>query len=98
MDRKILHKWLKSGYVENTIFYPTEEGTMQGGTISPTIANIVLDGMENLVQGIAKESDKINFVRYADDCARREPQFKPVKVRSRKLAMDPCSVGTGMIG
>ncbi len=67
MDRKILHKWLKSGYIEKEIFHPTEEGTMQGGTISPTIANEVLDGMESLVKNITRESDKINFVRYADD-------------------------------
>lgn len=66
MDRKILHKWLKSGYIEKEIFHPTEEGTMQGGTISPTIANEVLDGMESLVKNITRESDKINFVRYAD--------------------------------
>jgi RNA-directed DNA polymerase len=39
---------------------------MQGGTISPTVANIVLDGMETLVKSITRESDKVNFVRYAD--------------------------------
>jgi len=67
MDTKILHKWLKSGYIEKGTFHRTEEGTMQGGTISPAIANIVLDGMENLVKSLAKNSDKINYVRYADD-------------------------------
>ncbi len=39
----------------------------------------------------------VDYLRYQDDGARRKPQFKPVKVRSRELAMDPCSVGTGMI-
>ncbi len=31
IDRKILRKWLKSGYIEKQAFYPTEEGTPQGG-------------------------------------------------------------------
>ena len=35
MDREILRKWLKSGYLESDVFYNTEEGTPQGGIISP---------------------------------------------------------------
>lgn len=66
-DKRILHKWLKSGYMEKEIFYPTEAGTPQGGIVSPTAANLVLDGMEALVKNITKQSDKINFIRYADD-------------------------------
>lgn len=66
MDKKILHKWLKSGYIEKEIFHPTEEGTVQGGIFSPTAANQVLDGMEALIKSITHSSDKANFVRYAD--------------------------------
>ena len=66
-DKKILHKWLKSGYIEKEIFHSTEAGTPQGGIISPTAANLVLDGMEFLVKGVTKLPDKVNFVRYADD-------------------------------
>ena len=66
-DKKILHKWLKSGYIEKEIFHSTEAGTPQGGIISPTAANLVLDGMESLVKGVTKLPDKVNFVRYADD-------------------------------
>lgn len=46
MDRVILHKWLKAGFLEKTTLFPTEKGTPQGGIISPCLANIVLDGME----------------------------------------------------
>jgi len=67
MDKKILHKWLTSGYIEKEIFHPTKEGTPAGGIISPTAANIVLDGLEALVKGISTRPDKINYVRYADD-------------------------------
>jgi len=72
MDRKILGKWLKAGYVEGKRLYPTEEGTPQGGIISPVLANLVLDGLET----VALQADphrqgnlrpKINVVRYADD-------------------------------
>jgi RNA-directed DNA polymerase len=67
IDKTILNKWLKSGYIEKEIFHPTEEGTPQGGIVSPTAANIVLDGLEALIKSITKPSDKANFVRYADD-------------------------------
>lgn len=39
MDKAILHAWLKSGYMEKEVFYPTQEGSPQGGIASPTIAN-----------------------------------------------------------
>src|SRR2546427_997086 len=73
MDRAILKKWLKAGYMENHVLHPTEEGTPQGGIISPVLANMTLDGLERrlrerfpktTVPGIAA---KVNFVRYADD-------------------------------
>ena len=69
MDCKILDKCLKSGYIEKKILFPTNEGTPAGGIISPTIANIVLDGLETLIKkrNVSKPQDKVNFVRYADD-------------------------------
>ncbi|EJC3639673.1 group II intron reverse transcriptase/maturase [Salmonella enterica] len=76
MDRKILHKWLKAGYIANRQLFPTKAGTPQGGIISPVLANITLDGLEPLLrthfgrkfrfQGRTC-SHKVNFVRYADD-------------------------------
>jgi RNA-directed DNA polymerase len=39
MDKAILRKWLAAGFVENTVLYPTDEGTPQGGIISPVLAN-----------------------------------------------------------
>src|SRR5262249_52658813 len=39
MEKRTLKKWLKSGYIDKGIRYPTKEGTPQGGTISPVIAN-----------------------------------------------------------
>nr|WP_281797092.1 reverse transcriptase domain-containing protein [Desulforhabdus amnigena] len=45
MDKAVLYKWLRAGYVENGIHYPTRKGVPQGGIISPTISNMVLDGL-----------------------------------------------------
>ena len=49
MDKTILRKWLQAGYMENRRLYPTEEGTPQGGICSPVIANMALDGLEQLL-------------------------------------------------
>lgn len=43
-DKVVLQKWLKAGYMENRILFPTEAGTPQGGIISPTLANMTLGG------------------------------------------------------
>jgi retron-type reverse transcriptase len=49
MDKAILKKWLKARYMENRRLYPTKEGTPQGGICSPVIANMVLDGLEQIL-------------------------------------------------
>ena len=76
MDTQILEKWLKSGFVETGRIFPTEEGTPQGGAISPTLMNMTLDGLERILRErfparrkVNGETvfDKVNFVRYADD-------------------------------
>lgn len=50
MDRVILRKWLKAGFMEHRQLFPTEAGTPQGGIISPTLANMALDGLGPLLQ------------------------------------------------
>ena len=75
LDKKILKKWLRSGYIETKRLFPTEKGTAQGSPISPTICNMVLDGLEfRLLEKYHKIKiqgkayfPKVNFVRYADD-------------------------------
>jgi RNA-directed DNA polymerase len=67
MDRKVLRQWLASGYMESNTLFPTLAGTPQGGVISPCLANMVLDGLEDVVTRITNPSDKVHVIRYADD-------------------------------
>lgn len=67
MDKIPLKQWLKAGYMEGNIFHDTEAGTPQGGIISPTLANMTLDGMAAVVRLATARTEKVNFVRYADD-------------------------------
>ncbi len=71
LNKAILRKWLKAGYLDKNAFNRTEEGTPQGGIISPVLANLVLDKLEtelnNLFPVRRKEQKQFNFVRYADD-------------------------------
>lgn len=70
MDKIILRKFLKSGFMENNQLYPTTEGAPQGGSISPGLAVMALSGLEGKLRGSTKyrrDKEKINMVAYADD-------------------------------
>ena len=74
IDKTVLKKWLKAGYIESGSMYPTESGTPQGGIISPLLANMALDGLGKILSekfpmkiSSRKPTHKVNFVRYADD-------------------------------
>ena len=73
--RRQLRCWLKSGVMEKGNFSHTNEGTPQGGVISPLLANIALHGMEERIKqyaetlkGIKRDNrSSLNLIRYADD-------------------------------
>ena len=60
---KLIRKYLQSGIMINGIVVSNEEGTPQGGPLSPLLSNIMLDELD-------KELEKRGhrFCRYADDC------------------------------
>lgn len=74
-DTTVLRKWLKTGLIYQGQFQETEAGTPQGGIISPTLANVTLNGLEvGLTDFLSKKLGlvkamklKVNVVRYADD-------------------------------
>jgi len=49
--RELIKQWLKAGYVEAGMFHATTTGTPQGGTISPLLLNVALNGLEALLAG-----------------------------------------------
>jgi RNA-directed DNA polymerase len=67
--------WLKAGYCDQGELFPTNDGTPQGGVISPLLANIALHGMENRIKQYAEtlkgekamNRQSLNLIRYADD-------------------------------
>jgi len=68
LPQGVLRQWLKSGYMEANTLHDTNEGTPQGGIISPILCNMTLDGLEELViKGRNKKVRKLNIIRYADD-------------------------------
>jgi len=80
IDKEVLRKWLKAGYMEKQTLYPSENGTPQGSVISPCLANWVLDGLQIAIDkacGIfyqkgnpakrVNNKNGIHLIRYADD-------------------------------
>ncbi len=70
MDKQILRKFLRAGYMEKRRLYFTELGTEQGSIISPTLALMALSGIEGRIRDHRKrtrDKEKINFISYADD-------------------------------
>ena len=60
---KLIRAFLNAGVMENGLVSPTDEGTPQGGPLSPLLSNIVLDDLDREL-----ERRGHRFVRYADDC------------------------------
>jgi group II intron reverse transcriptase/maturase len=60
---KLIRAYLNSGVMVNGVVQDTEEGTPQGGPLSPLLSNIMLDDLDKELE---KRGHK--FVRYADDC------------------------------
>ncbi len=88
-----IEQWLKAGVIDRGRFAPTEQGSPQGGVISPVLMNVVLHGMEEAAgvryittgsnAGTARPGSPV-LIRYADDalalCHSRE-QAEQVKAR-----------------
>lgn len=66
MNKRVLAQWLKAGFIEQKTFYETDQGTPQGGIISPGLMNLTLDGLELQVK-LQFKKQKVNVIRYADD-------------------------------
>jgi RNA-directed DNA polymerase len=97
MERAILRKWLRSGYMEKDAFHATSQGTPQGGIISPTLANMTLDGLETRLRkefptegpgcGQGRKA-YMHLVRYADDFVVTGSTRELLETRVRPLVQE----------
>jgi RNA-directed DNA polymerase len=60
---KLIRAFLKAGVMEDGLVSPVDEGTPQGGPLSPLLSNLVLDELDRELEWRGH-----HFVRYADDC------------------------------
>src|SRR5439155_7719807 len=77
IDKRILRLWLNAKIIDGKSFFHSKAGTPQGGIISPALANMVLNGLENVLNTIAgktfwhayvdRNKHLVNYIRYADD-------------------------------
>ena len=79
INTQILQEWLKAGHIERTVYTETTAGVPQGGPISPTISNMVLDNLSDHIQKavapyttkkgntLLKYNTKVTMIRFADD-------------------------------
>lgn len=81
---KLVRGFLTAGVMIGGLEEPTEEGTPQGGPLSPLLSNIVLDELDKVL-----EKRGLRFVRYADDCV--------IFVRSERAAYRVMESITGFI-
>lgn len=54
MDKKVLEQWLKAGFIQDNKWYPNDSGAAKGGSASPIIANLTLDGIEPLIKSLTR--------------------------------------------
>jgi RNA-directed DNA polymerase len=99
--RRQIRAWLKAGVMDEKKLFPTDEGTPQGGVISPLLANIALHGLEELIKGLAPNIDMKNYrgheigvndkiqsislIRYADDFVVLHENLEAIQMCKEKI-------------
>jgi RNA-directed DNA polymerase len=81
---RLVKGWLKAGILENgNILFP-EQGTPQGGVISPLLANIALHGLETALMEGLPHGQQPGVVRYADDFVILHPNLDTLQQLKQK--------------
>ena len=108
--RRQIRAWLKAGVMDGNKLFQTDEGTPQGGVISPLLANVALHGIEELIMGLAPKFDmkradntqmsvrdklkSISLIRYADDFVVLHEDVEVIKLC--KLEIEKWLSGIGL--
>ena len=85
---KLLRKWLEVGVMEEGVVRKAVTGTPQGGVISPLLANVYLDALDEAWERRGQHLGRL--VRYADDfvvlCRSRRPEVCAPKCSTKRVS------------
>ena len=100
--RGMVAQWLKAGVVEQGRLHRTEEGTPQGGVVSPVLLNVALHGIETAAgvryypagqrAGRIVAAGSPTLIRYADDLVRHEAPYDRAEMKG--LRREPVAAGS----
>lgn len=78
--RRQIRAWLQAGIMDKGEGFPTEEGTPQGGPLSPLLANIALHGLEERIKrAFPRQRHTPAGKRYADDLVVLHPDRQGIE-------------------
>src|SRR5271165_2728919 len=81
---KLIRAFLTAGVMEDGLVLPVDEGTPQGGPLSPLLSNLMLDDLD---KELTRRGHR--FVRYADDCVPRMRRRKRRRGTAREMRVGP---------
>ncbi len=89
---RLIGRYLRAGVMVEGVLQPTDEGSPQGGPLSPLLSNILLDDLDKEL-----ERRRLKFVRYADDFHHLRAQRTkcPASVRVGPAISDAASEARG---
>lgn len=95
--RRAIRTWLKAEIMDGETLFPSEEGTPQGGVISPLLANVALHGLESAITTAFPKNVTINgvqhgryqprVIRYADDFVVLHQEVKVIE-KAKEIAQE----------
>jgi RNA-directed DNA polymerase len=92
--RRQIRAWLKAGGMDKGEWFPTEEGTPQGGPLSPLLANIALHGLEEgIKRAFPRQKTTPAVIRYADDLVVLHPDRQTIEQCQALLAEELKGMG-----
>jgi RNA-directed DNA polymerase len=85
---RLIYRWLKAGYLWEGVYHDTDQGSPQGGVLSPLLANVYLHGFDQAQQ--TQKSFLGRLTRYADDfvlqCGTAEQAARALEWTREQLA------------